>query len=86
MAVKTPDVIHFNTDLPSADPAFITKTTQWVVTAQALLNTGRHLAMETQSSKNVYLSLRSSHTLTVCIFKSAPSLSFQSLHHLLCLS
>lgn len=35
--------------------------------------------------QNVYLSLRSSHTLAVCILKSAASLSLfiQSLHHLL---
>lgn len=63
----------------------ITKTTQWGVTAHALLNTGHHLAMETVK-QNIYLSLCSSHTLTVCIFKSAPSLFFQSLHRLLWLS
>lgn len=46
---QTPDVIHFSADLPLTDPLFITKKlSQWVVTAQALIHTGHHLAMETQ--------------------------------------
>lgn len=48
---STPDVIHFNTDLASAGPVFITTTTQRVVTAQAFLNAGRHLATQKQSRK-----------------------------------
>lgn len=89
-ADSTPDAIHFNTDLASAGPVFITTTTQRVVTGcTGPPERGPSPRHAEAVKENIYLSLRSSHTLhPACIFKSAASFSLfsHSLHHSLRLS